>query len=809
MTTKRYRLPSKLKKFGITDPSAVLLVAKYENEIPWVTGVKDEVTLIEHVRSHMLPALLGQVVYPVKPGARHAFIDEGDVDLEQALSPVQELDQHDVEAIRTCREREGDAAAVHALVDAVNRTKASGFKVWVDELQARYLGEPLFQYLLLRPLFAPSGKGVRRALVPPDLDVVAWLHRRITAGRVPPYVNVAKEYALKVAFGSGFAIRNGWQFIPSDVKLAGRLAAACRGSGWCVASSGWGRSYLKESAFFILHSGGRPVVALRTDPQRTTVLECQGRCNEEPVGYHVDIGIFTRTLGMMVGHREGTVQEAMDAVDLAQMPLVWWRERLERWPLAIKLAPELVRNNWEHVVPEGAWSALLVVGYEELRQSLPALGQGEELEQLVTIAPQVFPMLGHDVVQRDGDRLEQACMAGWMERVEQEYLTMHELRDIPSFVKDSPRFRVILATRFPAELDKAIVKRAATYAERMEPVDLQDLLPTTADEPMAIAEKRALNLLLNVDTDDFSDIIFPDELQDRPEFAAIREAAWAKAVQVDPTMRLALPQDLQDKPEFAFDQRPVVEADLKEWERKVREKPWLLNQRKGVPARFRQRRTLLVSYLEGWCTWLIKDPSRTWAPIRTAFGGRAYLAYAALRNIQIVEALVQGFTAGFKRGDDLFMKASERMQEIMAYRLAALVASHVCGRLDAIRADSELKERLMPGMPPSDVLEEMVVELLTGDARAAVARFYGPRRAQNLHLTSYELAKPVGHRVGPGSKVRLKVGSDKRAYIIGRAARGYATLAEGSLLARALYGLKAGDHIRMNGVLVVIESISS
>ncbi|MBK9288858.1 MAG: hypothetical protein IPN38_14510 [Flavobacteriales bacterium] len=530
----------------------------------------------------MVPRSLGQVAYPVKPGTRHAFIDERDVDLEQALSSGVELERVKMDTVKQILQEQGREAALRALVDAVNRRKAAGFQAWVEALQQIHPAEPVFTYLLLRPLFASAGRGVRRPLTAPDHGVITWLHKRILSGRLSPGVNLAKEMALKLAFGSGGAIVNGWQFFPSDVHLAGKLAAACRGSGWCVASSDWGGSYLSRSAFFILHVDGSPEVAIRTDPQRTTVLECQGRGNYDPEGYHVDIGIFTRTMGLVLGQRrEGTVQEAMDAVDLAANGPDWWRQRMERWPLAIKLAPELVRKNWEHEVPEGAWSALFVVGYGELRQALPALDQGEELEQLLLIAPQVFPTLGHDVLQREGDRLEKACMAGWMERLEQEYLTMDELKDIPSFVKDTTTFRELLAQRFPAALDRAIVKRASTYAERMDPVNLEYLLPATADEPLAIAEKRALNLLLNVGNDDFSDDIFPDELLDRPEFAAIREGAWSKAVRLDPTMRLALPQDLQDNPEFAFDERPVVEAELKEWERKVRDKPWLLNQRKG------------------------------------------------------------------------------------------------------------------------------------------------------------------------------------------------------------------------------------
>ncbi|MBK9288857.1 MAG: hypothetical protein IPN38_14505 [Flavobacteriales bacterium] len=78
--------------------------------------------------------------------------------------------------------------------------------------------------------------------------------------------------------------------------------------------------------------------------------------------------------------------------------------------------------------------------------------------------------------------------------------------------------------------------------------------------------------------------------------------------------------------------------------------------------------------------------------------------------------------------------------------------------MDAIRADSESKASWMPTMPPNEGMEKMVVQLLTGDARAAVSLFYGKRGTQKLHLTSFKLAKPVADRVGPGYKVRLKGG---------------------------------------------------
>jgi hypothetical protein len=41
----KYLWPTKIRKFGISDPFFKLLVAKYEREIPWQTEVRDEATL--------------------------------------------------------------------------------------------------------------------------------------------------------------------------------------------------------------------------------------------------------------------------------------------------------------------------------------------------------------------------------------------------------------------------------------------------------------------------------------------------------------------------------------------------------------------------------------------------------------------------------------------------------------------------------------------------------------------------------------------------------------------------------------------
>ncbi len=55
MPSHNYKWPTKIRKFGITDPFLKILVAKYEGEIPWQTQVRNENELRQFVAEQMLP----------------------------------------------------------------------------------------------------------------------------------------------------------------------------------------------------------------------------------------------------------------------------------------------------------------------------------------------------------------------------------------------------------------------------------------------------------------------------------------------------------------------------------------------------------------------------------------------------------------------------------------------------------------------------------------------------------------------------------------------------------------------------------
>lgn len=210
----KYRWPTKLRKFRIDNPFLKILVAKYENEIPWQVKVRDSDTLIEYIQAAMLSKLRQRFAYPFTKGTKHTYATAADVDLSAALTADHGLNHDELWFIETMRQEEGDVAATEELVDMVNQGKSRAFESWFEFLERKYPENPAFRVLLFRPILELSPRGSRRVVVSPCEDVIEWLHRRIAQETVSPNDNLAKLYCNKLGSLPLPAQGFGWQHVP-------------------------------------------------------------------------------------------------------------------------------------------------------------------------------------------------------------------------------------------------------------------------------------------------------------------------------------------------------------------------------------------------------------------------------------------------------------------------------------------------------------------------------------------------------------------------------------------------------------------
>jgi hypothetical protein len=666
-----YRWPTKIKKFGIEDPFLRFVVAKYENEIPWGKTVNSEATLAAHVEEVMLPRLLDRVAFPPKVGVKHFYVSARDVNLELALSTDMELDQSEIEIVRLIRDEDGTEEAIRALVQVVNERKSVAFEQWSKLVGSDHLENRAFTLLLLKPLFDMAGRGARRSVVPPSTDVIEWLTRRIISGRLSPNDNVAQVYCWKLASGSSHVPENGWQYIPSGYENAAELSAASRGSGWCVASIEWARDYIRRSAFYILHSRGKPVVALRSDPTGMKIVECEGRYNNHPSGWCVDIVFFLRTQAIELRHRNNAVrEEVLSMGDLDDQSAEWWKDRLRYWPFASQLLPQALVDITFNDYRSEVTSYLNFPSFGSLAEKAGVVLNPSDWANVVAIDPRRFSHCP-DSLQNDPD-VRQACITGWIERTGDGELVISELSIIPDFVRQAPGFHEVLEAHFPDGLTTLIRRPPKSYAERLNRFKLEEVLPATAGEPERLALERAVNAILTNDSANFSDEIFSSALRQRDDFPEIRKSAWKDAITAQPPLYFALPKDLKSAPDFMPLDGEVSRLDMDQWEYKVREKPWLLTQQNGVPKSIRYHLRILEAYRDGWIPYLEISPWRVW--VKRGKFRRVYMSYALLCDSVIVDAFSEGWLRRKKTALYSWDSGSYRMRDMPVIQLAALRA---------------------------------------------------------------------------------------------------------------------------------------
>ena len=791
-----YRYPTKLKKFGIDNPFLNILVAKYESEIKWQSVVKDTDSLIAFVKNEMLPNLMKKIEWPIISNSKNYYISQQHVNLELALTTDQELNRADIEQVRQCRASDGDLAATTLLTEFINKHKNESFEKWVSLVTKKYKDNIAFQFLLLRPILDSAGAGSRRTLAAPSEDTIDWLQLRILKGRISPNNNLAKEYFLKNAFGAQQIFTNGWVYIQAGKENARKLSSFCQGSGWCVASNDYAQHYLSHTAFYVLRSNGKPVVALRVDSNKT-IVECQGRQNESPDSWFEDIHFFIKTMGFKLNDRLDQYEEYISEIDFSTKNIDWWKARLIHWPFAIDFVPEDIKIQMEGLGINNLSIYFTFFPLEEIEKRLKIKFEEEDFVQALKINPQIYKDLSDSIVSKFGNTIQEACTTGWIEKIEDRELSAFEIEQIPAFVKENENYKKSILKYFPSDFNKLLTKRPKNANERINRVKLSDFITSSTDEPLDIAKLRALNIILNNQSSDFSDFIFPEELLKHSAFQEIRRTAWKDAINDNPTYYLALPLDLKKEKEFQLDKSPVKIEFLQEWNKKIEDKPWILTQKDAAPKSFRYREEALVAYINGWIPHLKSTPWQLW--IKLGYK-RVYLSYAALKNTQILNALVAGFRKGFDSNRMLLDKASGRMHIMPAFQLAIVLAAHSCTKSGVfIYRYQDYFKKINAQHPPSNEHDPFTIyinKFINGDSEAVYRAFYNLNGAQVFNLSSFEMINKSNRRIKSGDKYKLLLNGKEGRYILNDNLKGYVTMSTFNDFGKAILNLREGDSFK-------------
>jgi hypothetical protein len=436
-----YRWPTKLRRYGITDPFLKLLVAKYENEIPWQIEVRDEPTLLRFVEEQMLPRVLRRVALPITDESARYYVTRRSVDLQLALTTDPDLDDTDIGVLKLIAADDGPEAASDALVELVNARKRQAYQRWTDLVRRHYRSDAAFAVLILRPIFDLGRSGTRRSVIAPSPSTLIWLRDRIAKGRMLPSENLARIYCLRLSGTSLDQSPHGWHYVPGGAENAPRLAALCRGSGWCVADEAWATGYLRRSDFYILHSAGRPVVALRLDGA-SYVVECQGRGNTSPASWFPDIYLFVKTQDMRLADRADEMKASLKAsAPLSAKPTAWWRDRIRHWPFAILEAPPDIRTDGLTNLSEELLRHTHFPAFASLAARAGIAFSEDDWQRYLEAHPECIGQCPDHI--REEPRVREACLRGWLDRAEAGVLDPQDVAKAPDFLLADSRFREV------------------------------------------------------------------------------------------------------------------------------------------------------------------------------------------------------------------------------------------------------------------------------------------------------------------------------------------------------------------------------
>jgi hypothetical protein len=682
----------KVARFRITDPWLRYVAAHCEPEIPWLKQVRDESSLLAYVQDTMLPGLLAQL--DKKVFADQLGVTTRHVNVAAALDGPG-LPQQSRIRTRQCLYRGQDDAARQLVVDHVNLTKRTDFLKWRKELADRFGSHPAFVYLVLRAVFEAHGRGQRRSPTPPQLGGLSWLFRQGRREALEPKANLFETYAERLASVQGVT-SNGWIHVPQGSVYAGRLATLARGSGWCVASSSFAETYLKNCEFFILYEDNRPVIGLRIS--QGTIVECQARYNSIPEPAYVDDILF-------VGHTmEFSWSRGLFLAGRSSEPLTtnaterWWRARLANWPFALHRAPAQIQRKLADTALRRMVDFVGMPAFETFVQPYRQAGQfkvdAEVLLARVASEPWLYRewLFGPELAEA----AREACVEGWIWKVETGDVALEGGgAQIPQWVLEDPQFIALFSSNLPAAVVEHVVKRPRSRMASERPRNLLDIIPATPNESESLAVLRVAEAILHHNDSNFKDwALFDSETLDREDFEDVRRKGWHLAYQRRPSVFFAIPDDLRGFEEFQPNQQCKAPEMLARHLAKVSERPWLLDQKAAVPRAVRWHPLILLAYRDAWCKRLCRKPSRLHV-VLGSYGQPVYVANTLLADPAAFNALATGF------------RRNPREQEKVNYDAFEITA--VCQALsDAEAPVAQLRpapawvELLLAALPPAE-----------------------------------------------------------------------------------------------------------
>jgi hypothetical protein len=309
MKKNSYRWPTKIKKFGILNPVLKFFIALYENEIPWQVEVNDEDTLVNHIKTVMLPNFIEQYEFPdqIESRKKHLYITKKHISLsylERVL--IVENNDPDIKKISKIKEKKGNDYALEALIILINKRKKHAFEKWVKILEGNYSHDPAFRFILMRLIFESSGYGTRQSLKDPVKDIISLIYRGMKLGALLP------SHSIVDAYNFNFNFKDGWIYIDSGIENLHKLMRYANNSGWCIGQKKHATLYLRSTCFFILYSNNEPVVALRMSKCLDKVIECRGRHNSVPEKWFSKIWLFLKTLNSDISYCDH-IESVIDA----------------------------------------------------------------------------------------------------------------------------------------------------------------------------------------------------------------------------------------------------------------------------------------------------------------------------------------------------------------------------------------------------------------------------------------------------------------------------------------------------------------
>jgi hypothetical protein len=670
----KFKFPAKVKKFKITKPSLMLFVSKYENQIPWAIGINNEETLKKYISTDILQELFQSTSFSEKGSKKKSyFVEACHISLKINIDDNAVYNGEQIEKVKELLQHHDETIAKVYLAEIVNNRKKKSFDKWKGVLKKKYKDDPAFIYMLMRSVFDTSPYGSRRELADPDKNIIEWLHLQIEHKVFNPNESLSKNYFFKKSFGSGLRILNGWQYIQRDINNASKLSAAARGSGWCIADKQWASFYLEEFSFYILRKEGKPVVALRV--HEGGVYECVGVHNSIPVQYFYDIKLYSDY--MKLSFLECDINDYLNELSFDNFSLEWWQQRLVFWPGSYCKVEEKYWNNIECRSLEYFIQYMEYISIEKLIKDFKLVLDFKILFKALSMNPQLYETINNlSESETHKEKIKLICITAWLEKIERGELTLLEHKELPLFVKESEGFNQLLEKQISTNLYKEFYKIPKTFFLRNNRLNIGDLLVYNEFESYDVTLKRTTTIILNVESSDFSDHIFPDYLYNRTDFEKLRTDAWKEAISERPSFRLALPNDLCTLPEFGFDDSNVDSLQLQKAIDKIIEKPWSLDSKANVSEKIRNKEEALKAYIKGWQKLILKNPDRLWCVSNRYFKRREYISYAALRNKQIVDTYFQSFKVALNKNSDVWQKLTERTQKVPAIKLAFLMALH-------------------------------------------------------------------------------------------------------------------------------------